>query len=248
MLGSDPGSAREEAERLVAAVLATAKLAAAGPGVARAFGALGDAVLGAVGGARHADETGGGMATGAPECCVCPLCRLIGALRDPSPEFAERLATGAGDFAAGLASLLRAFGAPAGDEPRPAEPAATTPDPRASGDEAGRAAPRAEARPATAPTDPDEVWAAATADSAAPAAGGAAADTSGGVPADKSGGAAPRPGGARPMARKAVKRPVRTGASGEANAGGARRDGEPAGGARRGNGAAGDGAGSGNGA
>ncbi|WP_407676353.1 hypothetical protein [Plantactinospora alkalitolerans] len=58
---------------------------------------------------------GAGFATGGPECCVCPVCRSIAALRDPSPEFAERLATGAGDFAAGVASLLRAFSAVAGN-------------------------------------------------------------------------------------------------------------------------------------
>ncbi|AVT33761.1 hypothetical protein C6361_34865 [Plantactinospora sp. BC1] len=52
---------------------------------------------------------GAGFATGDPECCVCPVCRSIAALRDPSPELAERLATGAGDFAAGVASLLRAL-------------------------------------------------------------------------------------------------------------------------------------------
>ncbi|WP_433529246.1 hypothetical protein ACQPYA_23425 [Micromonospora sp. CA-263727] len=81
MGATDPGSAREEAERLVATLLATARMAAAGPA----------------------------FATGAAECCVCPVCRGIAALRDPSPEFSERLATGAGDLAAGLASFLRAF-------------------------------------------------------------------------------------------------------------------------------------------
>ncbi|MEU7822253.1 hypothetical protein [Catellatospora sp. NPDC049133] len=75
-----PGTAREEAERLVAAVLAAATLAAnANP---------------------H-------LATGSPECCVCPLCKVIAAVRDPDPELVERVATGAGDLAAGLASFLR---------------------------------------------------------------------------------------------------------------------------------------------
>ncbi|SDZ06411.1 hypothetical protein SAMN05444365_105125 [Micromonospora pattaloongensis] len=120
MRGTDPGSAREEAERLVATVLAAARLAAghnargAGP-----FAALGDAVLGAFGPAagagRHGGTPAGGFATGSAECCVCPVCRVMAALRDPSPEFAERLATGAGDFAAGLASLLRSFAAASGD-------------------------------------------------------------------------------------------------------------------------------------
>ncbi|GHJ45024.1 hypothetical protein Cs7R123_23660 [Catellatospora sp. TT07R-123] len=75
-----PGTAREEAERLVAAALAAATLAAnANP---------------------H-------LATGSAECCICPLCRVIAAVRDPDPEFVERVATGAGDLAAGLASFLR---------------------------------------------------------------------------------------------------------------------------------------------
>jgi hypothetical protein len=75
-----PGTARDEAERLVAAVLAAATLAAnANP---------------------H-------LATGSAECCVCPLCKVIAAVRDPDPELVERVATGAGDLAAGLASFLR---------------------------------------------------------------------------------------------------------------------------------------------
>ncbi|MBV1852530.1 hypothetical protein [Catellatospora tritici] len=79
-----PGTAREEAERLVAAALAAATLAAnANP---------------------H-------LATGSAECCVCPLCRVIAAVRDPDPEFVERVATGAGDLAAGLASFLRSVSA-----------------------------------------------------------------------------------------------------------------------------------------
>src|SRR5439155_390062 len=64
-------------------------------------------------------EARAGIATGSPECCVCPLCRVIAAMRDPSPEFAERLATGAGDLATGLAGVLRAFGT-AMEQTRPA--------------------------------------------------------------------------------------------------------------------------------
>jgi hypothetical protein len=50
-----------------------------------------------------------GFATGSAECCVCPVCRAIAAAREPNPEFAERLATGAADLATGLAGVLRAF-------------------------------------------------------------------------------------------------------------------------------------------
>ncbi|MEU4553238.1 hypothetical protein EV382_3389 [Micromonospora violae] len=131
MGGTDPGSAREEAERLVATLLAGARLASAGS-ASGAFGSLGGMLSGVLGHSGGPDERAGGggaFATGSAECCVCPVCRGIAALRDPSPEFAERLATGAGDFAAGVASLLRAFS--------PAETSATNP-----------------AEPATAPTAP----------------------------------------------------------------------------------------------
>jgi hypothetical protein len=73
---------REEAERLVAAALAAVSMAA---------------------------NSTAGFATGSAECCACPLCRAIAAARDPDPQLAERLATGAGDIAAGVASFLRNF-------------------------------------------------------------------------------------------------------------------------------------------
>ncbi|WP_030488909.1 hypothetical protein [Micromonospora chokoriensis] len=121
MGATDPGSAREEAERLVATLLAGARLASVGS-AGDALGSLGGMLSGVLGHSAGPDGrsgVGGAFATGSPECCVCPVCRGIAALRDPSPEFAERLATGAGDFAAGVASLLRAFS--------PAEPPATSP-------------------------------------------------------------------------------------------------------------------------
>ncbi|WP_341716962.1 hypothetical protein QQG74_23830 [Micromonospora sp. FIMYZ51] len=127
MGATDPGSAREEAERLVATLLATARLAAAGP-TAGPLGPLGGIVTSVLGHSGVAGpptgSTAAGIATGTAECCICPVCRGIAALRDPSPEFAERLATGAGDLAAGLASFLRAF-APAESTTEPAtEPVA----------------------------------------------------------------------------------------------------------------------------
>lgn len=81
---------RDEAERLVAAAIAALSLAARG--IPR-------------GGARP-------FATGSEECCVCPICRLIASMRDPNADLAERLATGAGDLASGVASMLRAFNRP----------------------------------------------------------------------------------------------------------------------------------------
>lgn len=100
---TEPGTARQEAERLVAAVLAAATLAA---------------------------NANSGLSTGSAECCVCPLCKVIAAVRDPDPEMVERLATGAGDLAAGMASFLRhvavasspSQGEPAEPEPPPPPP------------------------------------------------------------------------------------------------------------------------------
>ncbi|KKK07617.1 hypothetical protein [Micromonospora sp. HK10] len=165
---TDPGSAREEAERLVATLVAGARLAAASPG-AGPWGPLGGILSGVLGhtpgaaGAGDPDPTAGGgpgrFATGSAECCVCPICRGIAALRDPSPEFAERLATGAGDLAAGVASLLRAF-APDG----PPAPAGTGADQATAGQPTGdhvwREATRTghDSQPAPEP----DVWSAAT--------------------------------------------------------------------------------------
>jgi hypothetical protein len=75
---------REEAQRLVAVALTAASAAANG-------------------------LAGAHLSTGSAECCICPICRLIAAMRDPSPEFADRLAEGAADLAAGVASLLRSL-------------------------------------------------------------------------------------------------------------------------------------------
>lgn len=97
---TDPTSAREEAERLVATVLATVS-------------------SGSLFGAGPAQ---GPVATGSAECCVCPVCRVIAAMRDPNPEFAERVATGAGDLAAGVASLLRSLSSPPAPRSAPEPP------------------------------------------------------------------------------------------------------------------------------
>jgi hypothetical protein len=133
-------SPREEAERLVVTALAAASIAA-----------------------RNAT----GFATGSAECCVCPLCRTIAAVREPDPEFAERLAASAGDVAAGLAGVLRAFasggfgagfagtpsGTPSGTpwRPEPAAEPAGTPETDHGGSDVWR---EATTVPDTAPTPP----------------------------------------------------------------------------------------------
>src|SRR5262249_37289989 len=80
LMFSEPGTARQEAERLVAAGLAAAALAAN----------------------AHPQ-----LSPGSAGCCVCPLCKVIPPIRDPDPAMVERLATGAGDLAAGVASFMR---------------------------------------------------------------------------------------------------------------------------------------------
>jgi pyruvate/2-oxoglutarate dehydrogenase complex dihydrolipoamide acyltransferase (E2) component len=156
------GSAREEAERLVAAGLAVASTALHGMEANRQlrglaeqmFGAdrmhdlaagLAGFVSGSASGSENSSTTGPagdspsggpaagrsepgpstgsatdpsapGLSTGSADCCVCPVCRLIAALRNPSPEFAERLAAAAGDLAVGISGFLRAL---SGAVPRP---------------------------------------------------------------------------------------------------------------------------------
>jgi len=138
MAGAD--DIRAEAERLVSAALAAASFAlrgARGAGFVERF--LGD---------EH-------ISTGTAECCVCPVCRGIAAVRDPSPEFALRLASGASDVASGVAAILRAFQAPARPTaeppPRPRDPGPTW-----------RAATRTGDPPPPAPGDLDDPWRAAT--------------------------------------------------------------------------------------
>ncbi|MEO3775619.1 hypothetical protein ABGB16_01960 [Micromonospora sp. B11E3] len=205
MGGTDPGTAREEAERLVATVLAAARLAGAAGGSGSAAGpwsALGgivSSVLGHGAGGTGPENAGGsgGFATGTPECCVCPVCRGIAALRDPSPEFAERLATGAGDLAAGVASLLRAFASAGEPASHPAEPATAPPtadrrDP--ADDQVWREATRT--RHDSQPAPERDVWSAATRQAGAAAPGAVV------PPADDAGPDAPGP--ARPPAVRPV--------------------------------------------
>jgi hypothetical protein len=141
---------REEAERLVAAALAAASFALRNAGQVGSLAGLAERFLG-----------GGHIATGTPECCICPVCRGIAALRDPDPEFAARVASGASDLAAGLTTILRAVNSvTAGARPKP-------PPPRApEGGPTWRAATRDEDWPVPEPDEPAEYedpWHAATA-------------------------------------------------------------------------------------
>jgi hypothetical protein len=140
--GPDPDLIRAEAERLVAAGLAAVSMAAdrigaptreRGGAAAAGFDALGDMLFGPSGHRRHS------IANDSPECCHCPVCRMIAAARQPSPTFAERLASGVGFVAEGAARVMRGVAGtttatrPAPDPPPPA-PAASwaEPDPWAA--------------------------------------------------------------------------------------------------------------------
>jgi hypothetical protein len=137
---------RDEAQRFVAAALAAAQFALRNPGAAKWV----------------AEQALGKMATGTPECCVCPVCRAIAAVREPSPEFAARLASGAGDLAAGVTAILRAFG----EQTRPAPPRPSTPrpsTPRDAGPTWRAATADDEDWPVPDPGEGDDPWHAATA-------------------------------------------------------------------------------------
>jgi hypothetical protein len=137
---TEPATARQEAERLVAAALAFASLAAN----------------------SHPE-----MATGSAACCVCPFCRLIEAVRDPDPQVVERLATGAGDLAVGVAGLLRSLSGMGKPSPDPWQTASDSAAPShdAAAPAAGRTTPGA--RSGNTETTPAGAGATSTATQAA---------------------------------------------------------------------------------
>ncbi len=52
------------------------------------------------------------VATGAPECQWCPVCRTVHAIREVSPEVREHLATAAASLMQAAAGVLAATGQP----------------------------------------------------------------------------------------------------------------------------------------
>lgn len=186
----DPATAREEAERLVAAGLAAVSMAAdrigapsreRGGAAAAGYDVLGDVLFGPP---RHRHS----VANDSVACCQCPVCKVISAARQPSPVFAERLATGVGTLAEGAVRVLRTVAGPA--EPARSDTARSdTAGPGTAGPGTARPAADRSAEPAApdesgppggpgrpdesgAPEEPDP-WAAATA--AATGTGSAAA-------------------------------------------------------------------------
>ncbi|MFC7535414.1 hypothetical protein [Actinoplanes sp. GCM10030250] len=124
-------------------------------------------MAGLVGMVSNAGGHSGTWSTGSAECCVCPVCKVIAAMRDPSPETAEWLASSAGDIATGVAGLMRAFSGIAGDlsRPRSAAPRPATRSADSDGVRPGAARsgdPDKNSSTATRPADSDGVWSSAT--------------------------------------------------------------------------------------
>jgi hypothetical protein len=51
---------------------------------------------------------GGHLATGAADCTVCPICQIIGALREARPEVVEHLSDAMGSLVAAAKATLEA--------------------------------------------------------------------------------------------------------------------------------------------
>jgi hypothetical protein len=114
--------------------------------------------MAAQGATLSANARGYGLANGSAECCICPICRVIAALRDPSEDLTDRLAHGAGDLATGIASMLRSLAGAHTDDRR------SGPDDVAG--EAGPNSPHRDGEPGDGdsrdgePSDGDAWWAA----------------------------------------------------------------------------------------
>jgi hypothetical protein len=141
-----------------------------------------NAALAAVAAAARSGSTSG-FATGGPECCVCPVCRAIAAMRDPDPDVGDRLSAGVGDLAAGVAALLRSLSRPGQSRP---------------GWFSGPGSPAGSTVPGESTVD-DNAWRAATSPSSP-----AGSSPGGSSPAGSSPGAEPVV--RKPMARKATRK------------------------------------------
>lgn len=109
------GSVGEEAAKLIGALADWAREHGGdlGHGVAdAATSAAPGAAAGAASAAAAVDEH---LATGAPECTYCPICRGVHLLRECAPEVRDHLASAAASLMQAAAGFLAAAGAP----PRP---------------------------------------------------------------------------------------------------------------------------------
>lgn len=96
--GDDVGSLAEEAAKFFGALSDVAK--ETGSETAHGLGAM----------AGHAADAARGLsdgvATGAAECQWCPVCRVVHAVRETSPEVKEHLAVAAASLMQALAGVL----------------------------------------------------------------------------------------------------------------------------------------------
>jgi hypothetical protein len=90
----------------VDALLSSQPVGSAAEEAARLFAAAEEWVRTRTGG--HLD----GLATGAAECTVCPVCQGISALRGVRPETVEHLLDAAASFVAALKTTVTAHAAP----------------------------------------------------------------------------------------------------------------------------------------
>lgn len=96
--GEPVGSVGEEAAKLLGALSGWARDQGAdlGQGVGGAGQSLGDA-------ARRVDEH---LATGGADCRWCPVCQVVGMVRQTSPEVRGHLSAAAGSLVQAVAALL----------------------------------------------------------------------------------------------------------------------------------------------
>jgi hypothetical protein len=92
--GEPVGSVAEEAAKLLGALSGWAK--EHGDGFA-SFSTMGDAL---------GDELHEHLATGAPECSWCPVCRTIAAVRNTSPEVRAHLANAASSLMLAVSGMM----------------------------------------------------------------------------------------------------------------------------------------------
>jgi hypothetical protein len=105
------GSAAEEAAKLIGALgewakeLRTDPCGLGGTLAASLTGLAGHAAAMAADLTRNVEDH---LATGAPECTYCPICRTVHVVREAGPEVAVHLASAVGSLMQALASVVNA--------------------------------------------------------------------------------------------------------------------------------------------
>ena len=108
----DVGSVADEALKLFGALADAAKQHAGGAG--GTVGGLADQA------SAMAQELGEHIATDSPECRYCPVCRVVHAVRETSPEVRSHLLVAASSLLQAAAGLMETLPPPAGKDGAPA--------------------------------------------------------------------------------------------------------------------------------